>query len=58
MTFCGHFHLEELAVGTLKDLQSEGTVAKVVRQIRDLGQQGVQFATFPGPVRLPDHRRT
>ena len=28
----------------------EGTVDKVVRQIRDLGQQGVQFATFPETV--------
>jgi nitrilase len=28
----------------------EGTVAKVLRQIRDLGQKGVQFATFPETV--------
>jgi aliphatic nitrilase len=28
----------------------EGTVDKVVRQIRDLGKQGVQFATFPETV--------
>ena len=28
----------------------EGTVDKVVRQIRDLGQRGVQFATFPETV--------
>jgi nitrilase len=28
----------------------EGTVDKVVRRIRDLGQQGVQFATFPETV--------
>jgi nitrilase len=28
----------------------EGTVDKVVRQIRTLGQQGVQFATFPETV--------
>jgi aliphatic nitrilase len=28
----------------------EGTVDKVVRQIRGLGQQGVQFATFPETV--------
>ena len=28
----------------------EGTVDKVVRQIRKLGQQGVQFATFPETV--------
>jgi nitrilase len=28
----------------------EGTVDKVVRQIHDLGQQGVQFATFPETV--------
>ena len=28
----------------------EGTVDKVVRQIRALGQQGVQFATFPETV--------
>lgn len=28
----------------------EGTVEKVVRTIRDLGQQGVQFATFPETV--------
>jgi aliphatic nitrilase len=25
----------------------EGTVAKVVRKIHQLGEQGVQFATFP-----------
>ena len=25
----------------------EGTVEKVVRKIHELGQQGVQFATFP-----------
>ena len=48
----------------------EGTVDKVVRKIRELGQEGVQFATFPEtvvpyypysfvrPVRLPDHCRT
>ncbi len=48
----------------------EGTVDKVVRQIHELGQQGVQFATFPETVvpyypyfsfvqsALPDHRRT
>ena len=28
----------------------EGTVAKVVRTIRELGQEGVQFATFPETV--------
>ncbi len=28
----------------------EGTVEKVVRKIHDLGQQGVQFATFPETV--------
>ena len=28
----------------------EGTVEKVVRRIHDLGQQGVQFATFPETV--------
>ena len=28
----------------------EGTVDKIVRQIMDLGQQGVQFATFPETV--------
>jgi nitrilase len=28
----------------------EGTVDKVVREIRELGQQGVQFATFPETV--------
>lgn len=28
----------------------DGTIDKVVRQIRDLGQQGVQFATFPETV--------
>src|SRR5258705_11396849 len=28
----------------------EGTVNKVVRTIHELGQQGVQFATFPEPV--------
>jgi nitrilase len=28
----------------------EGTIDKVVRQIRDLGQRGVQFATFPETV--------
>ena len=28
----------------------EGTVDRVVRQILDLGQQGVQFATFPETV--------
>ncbi len=28
----------------------EGTVEKVVRKIRELGQQGVQFATFPETV--------
>jgi len=28
----------------------EGTVAKVVRKIHQLGQQGVQFATFPETV--------
>ena len=28
----------------------EGTVAKVVRKIRELGSQGVQFATFPETV--------
>ena len=47
----------------------EGTVDKVVRQIRDLGRQGVQFATFPetvvpyypyfcSPARLPARWRT
>ena len=48
----------------------EGTVEKVVRQIHELGQQGVQFATFPETVvpyypyfsfvqaALPDHCRT
>jgi aliphatic nitrilase len=25
----------------------EGTIEKVVRQIHELGQEGVQFATFP-----------
>ena len=28
----------------------EGTVDKVVRKIYELGQQGVQFATFPETV--------
>src|SRR5215510_14724122 len=28
----------------------EGTVAKIVRKIHDLGRQGVQFATFPETV--------
>ncbi len=28
----------------------DGTVDKVVRRIRQLGQQGVQFATFPETV--------
>src|SRR5258707_15656309 len=28
----------------------EGTVDKVVRKIHELGQQGVQFATFPETV--------
>src|SRR4030095_10779356 len=28
----------------------EGTVDKVVRKIRELGRQGVQFATFPETV--------
>src|SRR6478735_9344504 len=28
----------------------EGTVAKVVRKIHELGQQGVEFATFPETV--------
>ena len=28
----------------------EGTVEKVVRKIHELGQQGVQFATFPETV--------
>ena len=28
----------------------EGTVDKVVRKVRDLGRQGVQFATFPETV--------
>src|SRR5262249_56850639 len=28
----------------------EGTVGKVVRKIHELGQQGVQFATFPETV--------
>lgn len=28
----------------------EGTVEKVVRQIHELGRQGVQFATFPETV--------
>ena len=28
----------------------EGTVDKVVRTIRELGQEGVQFATFPETV--------
>ena len=28
----------------------EGTVAKIVRKIHELGQQGVQFATFPETV--------
>ena len=28
----------------------EGTVARVVRKIHQLGQQGVQFATFPETV--------
>ena len=28
----------------------EGTVDKVVRTINDLGQEGVQFATFPETV--------
>jgi nitrilase len=28
----------------------EGTVAKVLRQIHELGQEGVQFATFPETV--------
>src|SRR5262245_4873787 len=33
----------------------EGTVEKVVRKIHDLGQQGVQFATFPETV-VPYYR--
>ena len=28
----------------------DGTVEKVVRKIHELGQQGVQFATFPETV--------
>jgi nitrilase len=28
----------------------EGTVDKVIKEIRDLGEQGVQFATLPEPV--------
>ena len=28
----------------------EGTVDKVVQKIRELGQEGVQFATFPETV--------
>ena len=47
----------------------DGTVDKVVRKIHELGQQGVQFATFPETVipcypyfvravGLPDHCRT
>ncbi len=28
----------------------EGTVDKVIRQILELGRQGVQFATFPETV--------
>ena len=28
----------------------QGTVEKVVRKIRELGKQGVQFATFPETV--------
>jgi predicted amidohydrolase len=28
----------------------EGTVDKIVRKIHELGQQGVQFATFPETV--------
>ena len=28
----------------------EGTVEKIVRKIHELGQQGVQFATFPETV--------
>ena len=28
----------------------QGTVEKVVKKIRDLGKQGVQFATFPETV--------
>lgn len=28
----------------------EGTVEKIVRKIHELGQQGVQFATFPENV--------
>ena len=28
----------------------EGTVEKVVRKVHELGQQGVQFATFPETV--------
>jgi aliphatic nitrilase len=28
----------------------EGTVEKVVRKIHELGQEGVQFATFPETV--------
>jgi len=48
----------------------DGIVDKVVRTIHTLGQQEVQFATFPEtvvpyypyfsfrPIPLPDHRRT
>ena len=28
----------------------QGTVEKVVKKIRELGQQGVQFATFPETI--------
>jgi aliphatic nitrilase len=33
----------------------EGTAEKIVRTIHELGQQGVQFATFPETV-VPYHR--
>ena len=33
----------------------EGTVEKVARKIHELGQQGVQFATFPETV-VPYYR--
>ena len=32
----------------------EGTVEKIVRSIHELGQQGVQFATFPETV-IPNY---
>ena len=44
-------HIKAAAVQLSPVLYSrEGTVEKVVRQVHDLGQKGVQFATFPETV--------